>query len=60
MKLMGRTQPLDDYPVLEALEVVKRVGFEGVEICLENEDVSPETLTPARITENRARSEESL
>lgn len=55
MKLMGRTQPLDDYPVLEALEVVKRLGFEGVEICLENEDVSPETLTPARITEIRAK-----
>ena len=57
MKLMGRTQPLDNYPVLVALEVVKQLGFDGVEICLENEDVSPETLTPSRIAAIRAKVE---
>ncbi len=57
MKLMGRTQPLDAYPVLVALERVKQLGFDGVEICLENEDVSPETLTPSRIARVRAKVE---
>lgn len=57
MKLMGRTQPLDAYPVLDALEVIKQLGFDGVEICLENEDVSPETLTPSRIASIRAKVE---
>lgn len=57
MRLMGRTQPLDAYPALDALEVVKRLGFDGVEICLENEDVLPETLTPSCIARIRAKVE---
>jgi len=46
MQILGRTQPLAKYPVLQALEVIKALGFDGVEICLENEDMAPGTLTP--------------
>lgn len=46
MQILGRTQPLAKYPVLRALEVIKALGFDGVEICLENEDMAPSTLTP--------------
>ena len=40
MKLLGRTQMLSQYPVLAALDVMKRLGFDGVEICVENKDWS--------------------
>ncbi len=46
MQILGRTQPLAKYPVLRALKVIKALGFDGVEICLENEDMAPSTLTP--------------
>jgi sugar phosphate isomerase/epimerase len=49
VKILGRTQPLAKYPVLRALEVLHDVGFDGVEICLENEDMAPGTLTPQKI-----------
>ncbi len=49
MKILGRTQPLAHYPALESLEIIKARGFEGVEICLENADMAPEILTPAKI-----------
>lgn len=49
MQILGRTQPLAKYPVLQALEVIKELGFDGVEICLENEDMAPSTLTPETI-----------
>ncbi len=49
MKISGRTQPLAHYPALESLEIIKARGFEGVEICLENADMAPEILTPAKI-----------
>jgi sugar phosphate isomerase/epimerase len=49
MKILGRTQPLAKYPVLRALEVIQGLGFDGVEICLENEDMAPEHLTPQKI-----------
>jgi sugar phosphate isomerase/epimerase len=55
MKLLGRTQPLDKYPVLDALVVIKRLGFDGVEICLETADMAPDTLTPHRIDAVRRR-----
>ena len=45
MKILGRTQSLSQYPILECLEVIKRLGFDGVEICLEHPDLAPETLT---------------
>lgn len=49
MKILGRTQPLAQYPALRALEVAAELGFDGVEICLENEDMAPDTLTPDKI-----------
>ncbi len=49
MQILGRTQPLAKYPVLQALEVIKELGFDGVEICLENEDMASGTLTPETI-----------
>jgi sugar phosphate isomerase/epimerase len=45
MYILGRTQPLSQYPIVECLEVIKRLGFDGVEICLEHPDLDPETLT---------------
>ncbi len=50
MKILGRTQPLSRYPVLRALEVIRGLGFDGVEICLENDDMAPDVLTPEIIT----------
>lgn len=50
MQILGRTQPLAKYPVLRALEIIKALGFDGVEICLENDDMAPNTLTPEIIT----------
>jgi sugar phosphate isomerase/epimerase len=49
MKFLARTQPLAKYPILQCLEVIKRLGFDGVEICLENPDLAPGTLDAARI-----------
>jgi len=46
MQILGRTQPLDKYPALRALEVIRDLGFDGVEICLENDDMAPDRLTP--------------
>ena len=45
----GRTQPLARYPVDAALAIVKRLGFDGVEICLENPDLAPANLTHERV-----------
>lgn len=44
MKLLGRTQPLSHYPIGECLSVIRRLGFDGVEICLENPDLAPGLL----------------
>lgn len=56
MKLQGRTQPLfNKYSSLDALDVIKRLGFDGVEFCLENEDMAPDTLTDARVAEVKAK-----
>lgn len=49
MKILGRTQPLSRYPIDRCLAVLKRLGFDGVEICLENEDIRPEALTDERV-----------
>jgi sugar phosphate isomerase/epimerase len=47
MKISGRTQPLyPRYSILEALEVIRRLGFNGVEICLEVDELAPDRLTP--------------
>lgn len=46
MKVCGRTQPLAHYPIGLCLEAIKRLGFDGVEICLENEDLRPVCRDP--------------
>ena len=53
MQILGRTQPLVKYPALRALEVLHDLGFDGVEICLENEDLAPDVLTPQIIRDVR-------
>jgi sugar phosphate isomerase/epimerase len=56
MKLSGRTQPLyPRYPILQALEVIQRLGFDGVEICLETDELIPSQLTPGQIEKIRDR-----
>jgi sugar phosphate isomerase/epimerase len=47
MHLSGRTQPLfPRYSILEALQVIRRLGFDGVEICMETEELTPDRVTP--------------
>ena len=48
MIIAGRTQPLSAYPVEEALRRLRALGFEGVEVCLENPDLAPDTLSVER------------
>ncbi len=55
MHLFGRTQPLAQYPILTCLDVIHRLGFEGAEICLENDDLAPDKLTPQLVTAVRER-----
>ena len=57
IKLMGRTQPLERYPALEALEVIKRLGFDGVEVCLETAEMAPDGLGNAMVATVRERIE---
>lgn len=40
----GRTQPLARYPIEQCLRVIRDLGFDGVEVCLENEDIAPALL----------------
>jgi sugar phosphate isomerase/epimerase len=50
MKLSGRTQPL--YPrhsILAALQKIKDLGFDGVEICLEVDELRPDKLDDSTI-----------
>ncbi len=44
MRFMARTKQLSRYPILPCLEVIARLGFDGVEICLENSDLAPRLL----------------
>ena len=53
MKLLGRTQPLAKYPIRQCLQVIRSLGFDGVEICLENPDLAPSRLTPSLAQEVR-------
>jgi len=55
MKIFGRTQPLSRYPIQQCLEVIKRLGFDGVEICLENKDLAPASLTDEVVEAVRAK-----
>jgi sugar phosphate isomerase/epimerase len=44
MKFLGRTQMLSQYPILDSLEIIKSLGFDGVEICVERKDWSLHNL----------------
>lgn len=57
MEIYGRTQPLAKYPILEGLEVLRNLGFDGVEICLENDDLHPTDLSLERIHAVRRQAE---
>ena len=46
MMIFGRTQPLARYPILECLTVLQQLGFDGVELCMENNDLAPDAVTP--------------
>lgn len=48
MLFFGRTQPLGRYPIGECLDKIASLGFDGVELCLENDDLHPDTLTQER------------
>jgi sugar phosphate isomerase/epimerase len=47
MKILGRTQPLAKYDIFDALKKIGALGFDGVEICLENPDLAPGPLSEA-------------
>jgi sugar phosphate isomerase/epimerase len=51
MQIWGRTQPVSEKPIEQVLTAMKTVGFEGVELCLENPDIAPENLTEQRAQE---------
>jgi sugar phosphate isomerase/epimerase len=53
MKLFARTQPLAEYPILRGLAVIKQLGFDGVEVCLENPDLTVDLLTPEMVARVR-------
>lgn len=40
MNILGRTQMLPEYSLLDSLDVIKRLGFDGVEICVERKNWS--------------------
>ena len=40
MKILARTQMLSQYSLLDSLAVISRLGFDGVEICVEKQDWS--------------------
>lgn len=44
MKLLGRTQMLSQYSLVDSLSVIKNLGFDGVEICVERKDWSLHNL----------------
>lgn len=55
MILAGRTQPLSQYPWGQALALLRELGFDGVEVCLENPDLSPTLLDAALAQQVRER-----
>ncbi len=59
MKIWGRTQPVSEMPIEKVLSSLKSAGFEGVEICLENPDIAPGSLTEKRAGEIREKLKET-
>lgn len=54
IQVYGRTQPLARYPIEQCLGVIRDLGFDGVEICLENEDIAPALLDDGLIQHVRS------
>ncbi len=50
MFLLGRTQPLAPLPIVECLQQISESGFDGAEICLENPDISPTSISEGKIS----------
>lgn len=53
MKFLGRTQMLSQYSLVDSLSVIKNLGFDGVEICVERKDWSLHDLKTFPTTELR-------
>ena len=58
MKILGRTQMLSQYSILDSLEVIKKLGFDGVEICVERKDWSLDDLNSIPVEAIRERVDE--
>ena len=50
-RLGFRTAGFAKWPIADALAELARIGYDGVEVCLEHPDCRPEELTPARCAE---------
>jgi hypothetical protein len=57
MKILGRTQSLSQYPILECLKVIKRLGFDALYnigfkggLALDLYDVDYEAVSPDAVT----------
>jgi sugar phosphate isomerase/epimerase len=44
MEILARTQMLSQYSIYDSLAVIKTLGFDGVEICVERQDWSLNNL----------------
>jgi len=53
MKFCGRTQMFPQYSLVESLAVIKRLGFDGVEICVEKFDWTRHDLAALPVAEIR-------
>lgn len=53
MKIGFRTAGFHRWPLSETLSCLKRIGYDGVELCLEAHDLRPDLLTPERLSEVR-------
>lgn len=49
MKIAYRTQPYKDYDIGDALKQLARLGYDGVELCLEHPDTNLDELTDSKI-----------
>lgn len=55
MKILARTQMLSQYSIFDSLAVIKTLGFDGVEICVERKDWSLNNLDSIPVDAIRAR-----
>ena len=51
MKIGFRTAGFREWSLPDALSAIKRLGYDGVELCLENHDLRPDVIAPARAKE---------